>query len=161
LEAPFSLSILIIFFAPFATQNDEQTSSPTRSAHLNHLSNDPPPPTPSFGWLLRLDAKWRPSKSGAPPISQYSDEHHFGAPNKGTRSSARKLRRRAPLLGSWGAAAPRFGSVADVTMEREGKAARGIVRWQRIMSCVVLCVVCVKERDQNWCFCEFSIYFWE
>jgi hypothetical protein len=32
-------------------------------------------------------------------------------------------------------------------MEREGKAAGGIVGWQPlILSCVVLCVVCVKER---------------
>ena len=28
-----------------------------------------PPPTPSFGWLLRLPVKWRPSKAGAPPVS--------------------------------------------------------------------------------------------
>ena len=84
-----------------------------------------PPQTPSIGWLSCLPFKWRPPKTGAPPISQFVDGRHFGAPNKGIERSAREPGRRAPLIGSWGGAAPRFGSMADVAMEREGKAAGG------------------------------------
>jgi hypothetical protein len=106
------------------------------------LQSPPPPPTPSFGWLSRLFFKWRPPKTGAPPITQFVDGRHFGAPNKGTKRRAREPGRRAPLLGSWGGAAPRFGSMADVAMEtREGKAAGGrVAEWQRL---VVLCVLCL------------------
>ena len=131
----------LFFVAPFATQNDGQTSSPTRSARSNRLSEAPPPPKPSFGWLSRLIFKWRPPKTGAPPITQFVDGRHFGAPNKGIERSAREPGRRAPLIGSWGGAAPRFGSMADVAMEREGKAAGGrVAEWQRL---VVLCVLCL------------------
>ena len=109
----------------------------------------PPPPTPSFGWLSRLFFKWRPPKTGAPPITQFVDGRHFGAPNKGTKRRAREPGRRAPLLGSWGGTAPRFGSMADVAMEREGKAAGGrVAEWQRL---VVLCVLCL-------CACFFFLF---
>ena len=53
IRGPIALSIFFFFVAPFATRNDGQTSSPTRSARAHRLSNSPPPPTPSFGWLLR------------------------------------------------------------------------------------------------------------
>jgi hypothetical protein len=98
----------------------------------------PPPPNPSFGWLLHVRSKWRPPKTGALPISQFVDGRHFGAPNKGTKRCAHEPGRRAPLLGSWGAATHLFGSMADDAMEREGKAAGG--SGQRLM---VLCVCCV------------------
>jgi hypothetical protein len=75
--------------------------------------------------LSRFIFKWRPPKTGAPPITQFINGRHFGAPNKGIERSAREPGRRAPLLGSWGGAAPRFGSMADVAMERESKAAGG------------------------------------
>ena len=64
------------------------------------LQSPPPPPTPSFGWLSRFSFKWRPPKTGAPPITQFVDGRHFGAPNKGIERSAREPGRRAPLLGS-------------------------------------------------------------
>jgi hypothetical protein len=104
----------------------------------------PPLPTnPSFGCLLRVPSKWRPPKTGAPPISQFVDGHHFGAPNKGTKLCAREPGRWAPLLGSSGAAAPLFRSMADDAFEREGKAAGGRVAAQGlILSCV--CCVCVS-----------------
>ena len=118
--------LYFLFFRPSIRHpNDGQTSSPMRSARSNRLSKAPPPPTPSFGWLSRFIFKWRPPKTGAPPISQFVDGRHFGAPNKGTKRRAREPGRRAPLLGSWGGAAPRFGSMADVAMERESKAAGG------------------------------------
>ena len=83
----------------------------------------PPPPTPSFGWLLRRTIEQRPSKTDAPPVLQFFDGRHFGAPNKGTKRSTRAPGRRPPPSGSWGAAAMRFGSMAGVSMEREGEAA--------------------------------------
>jgi len=83
----------------------------------------PTPPKPLFGWLLRRSIEQRPSKTGAPPISQYFDGRHFGAPNKGTKRSAREPGRQAPPIGSWGAAAPQFGSMEDDSMEIWGKAA--------------------------------------
>ena len=81
-----------------------------------------PPPTPSFVWLLHISLSSRHPRPGAPPLSQYSDGRHFGAPNKGTKRSAREPGRRAPPIGSWGAAAPRFGSIEDVSVKRAGKA---------------------------------------
>jgi len=97
----------------------------------------PPPSNPSFGWLSRLIFKWRPPKTGAPPISQFVDGRHVGAPNKRHQTQPGRW---APLLGSWGAAAPRFGSMADDAMEREGKAAGGRVAVARR---VRVCCVCV------------------
>ncbi len=90
----------LFFVAPFATQNDGQTSSPTRSARAHRLSNAPPPPTPSFGWLLRQKIEQRPFKASAPPASQYSDGRHFGNPKKGTKRSVSKPGRRTPPSGS-------------------------------------------------------------
>ena len=83
----------------------------------------PTPPTPSIGWLSRLLSKWRPPKTGAPPISHFFDGRHFGAPNKGIEGSSSEPSRRAPQLGARGAAAQRFGSMADVAMDRGSKAA--------------------------------------
>jgi hypothetical protein len=100
-----------------------------------------PPPTSSFGWLLCRTIEQRPSKTGAPPVSQIFDGRHFDAPNKGKTRSAREPGRPAPLLGLWGATAPRFKSMEDVSMEREGKAGGGRVIIGS--SCVVCCCVCV------------------
>jgi hypothetical protein len=90
----------LFFVAPFATRNDGQTSSPTRSTRAHRLSNAPPPPTPSFGWLLRQKIEQRPFKASAPPASQYSDGRHFGNPKKGTKRSVSKPGRRTPPSGS-------------------------------------------------------------
>jgi hypothetical protein len=139
IRGPIALSIFIFFVPQFATRNDGQTSSPTRSARSNRLSEAPPPPKPSFGWLSRLIFKWRPPKTGAPPITQFVDGRHFGAPNKGIERSAREPGRRAPLLGSRGGAARRLRSMADVAMERECKAAGGRVAAAHR----VVCVLCV------------------
>ena len=133
---PLSLSIFVISFGDRPTiKRHPSRVPPVRIAS----PTPPPPPTLSFGWLLHRPTEQRPSKSGAPPLSQFVDGRHSGAPNKGTKRSARKPGRRAPLLGSWGAAAPRFGSVADVAMEREGKAAGG-----RVAAAHRVCV-CVRE----------------
>jgi len=59
-----------------------------------------PPPSTSFGWLLHRSNEQRPSKTGAPPVSQFFDGRHFDAPNKGKTRSAREPGRLAPLLGS-------------------------------------------------------------
>ena len=82
-----------------------------------------PPSKPSFGWLLCQTIEQRPFKTGAPPISKFFDERPIGAPNKGKKRSASAPGRRPPPSGSWGAAATRFGSMAGVSMEREGEAA--------------------------------------
>ena len=37
----------------------------------------PPPPTPSFGWLLHQTIKQRPSKTGVLPVSQFFDWGHY------------------------------------------------------------------------------------
>jgi hypothetical protein len=42
MQDPIALSILIFFVPQFATGNDGQTSSPTRSARLHRLSKAPP-----------------------------------------------------------------------------------------------------------------------
>jgi hypothetical protein len=102
------------------------------------LQSSPPPPTPSFSWLSRFPFEWRPPKTGAPPITQFVDGRHSGAPNKCIEGSAREPRRWAPLLGSWRAAAPLFGSMVDDAMEREGKAAGG-----RVAAAHPVCVCCV------------------
>ncbi len=81
------------------------------------------------------------SKTDAPPVSQIFDGRHFGAPNKGTKRSVRKPRRWVPPLGSWGAAALLFGSMADDAMEREGKAAGGSVAAANLVLCVCVCGV--------------------
>ena len=135
---PLSLSIFVISFGDRPTIN--QTPSLTRSARSHRLSNAPPPPTLSFGWLLHRPTEQQPSKTDAPPISQFFDGRHFGAPNKGTKRSARQPGRWASPLGSWGAAAPLFGSMADDAMEREGKADGG--RVGRGSSCRVCAVWC-------------------
>jgi hypothetical protein len=72
------------------------------------------------------------------PSLQFVDGRHFGAPNKGIKRSAREPGRRTPLLGSWGAAAPRFESMAGVAMEREGEAAGGRVAAAHLELCVVV-----------------------
>ncbi len=111
--------------------------------HSKRLSKAPPPPlNPLFVWLLRVPFKWQSPKTGAPPISQFVDGRHFGAPNKGIERSARESVRRAPstttrLMGTRGLL---FGSMANDAMEREGKAA-GVVRAASHLADV--CVLCV------------------
>jgi hypothetical protein len=143
-KAP-SPSIYFFNLSLYSPPETMGTRPPPRVPPIRIASPTPiPPPIPSFGWLLHISIKRQPPKTGAPPISQFFHGGHFGAQNKGTKRSARKPGRRAPLLGSWGAAAPRFGSVADVAMEREGKAAGGIVGWQRL-TCLCVVVVCVRR----------------
>jgi hypothetical protein len=106
---------------------------PVRIASPTPLS----PSTPSFGWLLRNSIKRQPPKTALRPSLNFFNGHHFGAQNKGTNRIARKPWRRAPLLGSLGASAPRFGSMADVAMEIDGLAAGGrAVQQLLILWCV-------------------------
>ncbi len=133
--------LYFLFFSSLHLPPDSMGKRPPpRVSPIRIASPTPHPPSnPSFGWLSRLIFKWRPPKTGAPPISQFVDGRHFGAPNKGTKRRAREPGRRAPLIGSWGGAAPRFGSMADDAMEREGKAA-GV---GRLAARRVVCVVSV------------------
>ena len=55
-----------------------------------------PPPTSLFGWLLRSFIEWQPPKTDAPPISQFFDGCHWGAPIKGSRRSKPEPGRLAP-----------------------------------------------------------------
>jgi hypothetical protein len=140
-EAP-SPSLFLFLFRSFRRPKRRVDGLPYAfHPFKSSLQCPPPSPTLLFGWLLRLPVKWRPSKAGAPPVSHFFEGRHFGATNKGTKRSAREPGRREPLLGSWRAAAPRFKSMEDVSMEREGKAGGGRVSIGS--SCVVCCCVCV------------------
>ena len=131
---------LFFFFALFAAQNDELTASPTRSTHSNLLSNAPPVADAIIRLVVTYPCQMAAIEGRCSNRLSIFDGRHFGAPNKGTKRSAREPSRRAPLLGSWGAAATRFGSMAGVSMEREGKAGGG--RVSSGSSCVACVVVC-------------------
>ena len=119
-----SPSLFSFFSSLYLLPKTMSKRPPPRVPPVRIASPTPPlPPTPSFGWLLRRSIEQRPSKTGAPPISQFFHGRHYGAPNKRTKRSARRPGRRAPPSGSWGAATKRSGSMADVAMEREGEAA--------------------------------------
>ena len=92
---------LYFFVAPFAVPNDRKKSSPHIPPRSRLITNAPPlPPQPNFGWLLCLLKKRRPPKTDAPPISQFFDGCHWGAPIKGSCHSEPKPGRRAPAVGS-------------------------------------------------------------
>jgi hypothetical protein len=100
IRGPIALSI----FISFSLYSPPKTTSwrPPLCVPPVWIFSPMPPPSPTllFGWLLRLPVKWRPSKAGAPPVSQFFDGRHFDAPNKGKTRSAREPGRLAPLLGS-------------------------------------------------------------
>ena len=89
---------LYFFVAPFAAPNDRKKSSPRVPPRSRLITNLPPPPQPNFGWLLCLLKKRRPPKTDAPPISQFFDGCHWGAPIKGSCHSEPKPGRRAPAV---------------------------------------------------------------
>jgi hypothetical protein len=92
---------LYFFVAPFAAPNDRKMSSPRVPPWSRLITNAPPPPPHStFGWLLCLLTKRRPPKTNAPPISQFFDGCHWGAPIKGSCRSEPEPGRRAPAVGS-------------------------------------------------------------
>jgi hypothetical protein len=102
----------------------------------------PPPPTPSFGWLLCIIIEWRPPKPSAPPISQFFDGCHFGAPNKGISLAPAAYIRL-------------IGSRAE---ESEGKAAGGravqgrLILWLSVLwDCGIFCSALVP-RTKLWDF---------
>ncbi len=76
----WSLS-LFLFFPPLNLSHKPKSkcNPPRVPLARNSSPIHPPPPTLSFGWLLRFPVKWRPSKTGAPPISQFFYGCHFGA----------------------------------------------------------------------------------
>ncbi len=86
-----------------------------------------PPPKSSFGGLLCSFIEWQPPKTDAPSISQFFAGCHWGAPIKLFHHSEPKPVRRVPAMVLQGAVAPRFGPMADGSMEREGEAAEGRV----------------------------------
>ena len=67
----------------------------------------------------------QPPKTRAPPLSQFFDRFHLGAPNKGIRRSVQEPGCQGPDVDSSGATSPRFGSMADGSMKIKGKAAGG------------------------------------
>ena len=138
LEAP-SPSLFLFFSSLNSPPETMGKHPPPRAPPVRITSPKPPPlPTPSFGWLSSFFFKWRPPRLVRRPSLQFVDGRHFGAPNKGIERSARDPGRRTPLLGSWGAAAPRFESMAGVAMEREGEAAGGRVAAAHLELCVVV-----------------------
>ena len=99
-EAP-SPSLFLFFFRSIRRPKRRVDGLPYAFHPIESFLQRPPPsPTLLFGWLLRLPVKWRPSKAGAPPVSQFFDGRHFDAPNKGKTRSARDPGCLAPLLGS-------------------------------------------------------------
>jgi hypothetical protein len=125
IQVPAALSIL--FFSLLHLPPETMGKRPPPCVPPVRISSPSPlpTPTPSFGWLLCQTIEQRPFKTGAPPISKFFDERPRDAPNNGTKRSARARApgRQPPPSGSWGAAATRFGSMAGVSMEREGEAA--------------------------------------
>ena len=112
----------------------------------------PPPSSTSwkqlFGWLLCFFFEWQPPKTDAPSISQFFAGCHWGTPIKGFRHSKPEPVRRVPEIGSWRSAAPRFGPMADGSMEREGEAAEAGV-------CVCVCVCCSVTLAHQRRFCKY------
>ena len=103
-RGPVPLSLF--FVAPFAAQDDRKRFSQRVPPRSRLMKLPPPPPQPTFGWLLCLLTKRRPPKVEAPPISQFFDGCHFGAQNKGKESGENEPRPLAPAQDSWGGAAP-------------------------------------------------------
>ena len=91
---------LHFFVAPFAAPNNRKKSSPRVLRWSRLITNALPPPQPTFGWLLCILTKRRPPKTNAPPISQFFDGCHWGAPIKGSCRSEPETGRRAPAVGS-------------------------------------------------------------
>ena len=92
---------LYFFRRPICRPKRQEKVLPTRSASVaSHHQRPPPPPQPNFGWLLCLLKKRRPPKTDAPPISQFFDGCHWGAPMKRSCHSEPKPGRRAPAVGS-------------------------------------------------------------
>ncbi len=100
-----------------------------------------PLPTLTFGWLLYSPIKWWPTKVEDPSFSLFFDGCHFGAPCKGNGAAWTSLPHRKPAYDSWGAKALWFWSMADVAMERKGKAAGNRVAATHV-GCCVYCVLC-------------------
>jgi hypothetical protein len=75
--------ISIIFVAQLDCLNNGQKLPRTRSA-TGVSSQTLPPPTLSFGWLLRQIADWQPPKAWSPPFSLFCDRSPFGSSSKGT-----------------------------------------------------------------------------
>ncbi len=97
LQGPIALSIFI-FLPLYLRPKTMGTHPPPRVPPVRIASPTPPPPSaPSFGWLLHISIENQPPKTSAPPVSQFFHGCHFGAHNKGTKRSARKPGRRAPL----------------------------------------------------------------
>ena len=68
----WSLS-LFLFFPPLnlSPKPTSKCNPPRVPLARNSSPMPPPPPTLSFGWLLRFPVKWRPFKTGAQPISLF------------------------------------------------------------------------------------------
>ena len=94
----FGLVVVSLYFfvAPFAAPNDRKKSSPRVPPWSRLITNTLPLPQSTFGWLLCLLTKRRPPKTCTPPISQFFDGCHWGAPIRGSRRSEPKPERLAP-----------------------------------------------------------------
>ena len=103
-RGPVPLSLF--FVAPFAAQDDRKRFSQRVPPRSRLMKLPPPPPQPTFGWLMCLLTKRRPPKVAALPISQFFDGCPFGAQNKGKESDENGLRPLAPTQELWGATAP-------------------------------------------------------
>jgi hypothetical protein len=87
-----------------------------------------------------------------PSPSFIFDASSFVVLTKGTSRSEREPGRPAPATNSWGAAAPRFRSMADVAMEIWGKAAGGR---EAAAHLVFVCCLCVSSVCAMFCTCQF------
>jgi hypothetical protein len=87
-----------------------------------------------------------------PSPSFIFDASSFVVLTKGTSCSKREPGRPMPATDSWGAAVPRFGSMADVAMEIWGKAAGGR---EAAAHLVFVCCVCVLSVCAMFCTCQF------
>jgi len=71
----------------------------------------------------------------------------FRHPERRNQQWREHNRRREPCIGPWGAAAPRFGSMADVAMEREGQSRWRVGRqWLMLVVVCCDCILCCASR---------------
>ncbi len=106
-------------------------------------------------------------RSMRPPPSLFFDGCNFGAKNKGANAGEPNPRRRTPaLLGSWGAMAPRFGSMADAAMESEGRGCTGEISNKKIFSnpffshCNLIDMVCRMNIHQGRFWKKIFFHVW-
>ena len=144
--------VSLIFCQSICPPKLRATLLPTRSYPAPHFSNVTPNINFKSYWLIVISWPNGPLRPRPPPLFRC----HFGAPNRRTQRNQHAPGRRVPAIGLQGAVALRFGSMADGSMEMEGKAAGGRVAGSSLSLC--LCVLQGWRRFHAMTY-FFSFYF--